>query len=304
MMMSTERIFHPDAPQGIQPPAAHTHLPRFGLIVVGDEILSGRRQDGHVPKMIELLGERGLALSYVHMLGDNRTQLTQLLRQVLASGDVVMCCGGIGATPDDHTRQAAAAAAGVALALHPVARDLIEQRMQAMAAEKGEAFDATRADNVQRLQMAMLPATAEIIPNPFNQIAGFSVGHAHFFPGFPVMAHPMIAWVLDHFYAQWQRTRDWVEHALILPNASEAVLTPLMENLEQRWPDIKIFSLPSVHHPVHGPHIELGVKGPQTAVEQAFAHLQKTLNDMQQRFVVAKNSMGNNPYFRDSSRSP
>ena len=118
MTMSTERIFHPDAPQGIQPPAVHTHLPRFGLIVVGDEILSGRRQDGHVPKMIELLGERGLALSYVHMLGDNRTQLTQLLRQVLASGDVVMCCGGIGATPDDHTRQAAAAAAGVTLALH------------------------------------------------------------------------------------------------------------------------------------------------------------------------------------------
>ena len=140
MMMSTERIFHPDAPQGIQPPAAHTHLPRFGLIVVGDEILSGRRQDSHVPKMIELLGERGLALSYVHMLGDNRTQLTQLLRQVLASGDVVMCCGGIGATPDDHTRQAAAAAAGVTLALHPVARDLIEQRMQAMAAEKGVEF--------------------------------------------------------------------------------------------------------------------------------------------------------------------
>ena len=303
-MTTANRIPHPDAPQGIQPPPAHGSLPRFGLIVVCDEILSGRRSDSHIPKMIEMLGARGLALAYVHIVGDDRAQLTHLLRQVFAAGDVVMCCGGIGATPDDHTRQAAAAAAGVELAMHPVARNLIEQRMQAMAREAGEAFDAQRADNVQRLHMAMLPATAEIIPNPFNRIAGFSVGHAHFFPGFPVMAHPMIAWVLDHYYAQWQQARDWVEHALILPNASEAVLTPLMESIEQRWPDIKVFSLPSVAHPVHGPHIELGVKGTQTAVEQAFAHLQKTLDDMQQRFVVAKNSMGNNSYSRDNSRSP
>ena len=67
---------------------------------------------------------------------------------------------------------------------------------------------------------------------------------------------------------------------MILPNASEAVLTPLMESLEQRWPDIKIFSLPSVHHPVHGPHIELGVKGSAQHAAAAFAELQQALQDM------------------------
>lgn len=285
--MTAERLSHPDAPQGIPVPPAHADLPRFGLIVVGDELLSGRRSDRHVPKMIELLGERGLALSYVHMLGDDRSCLVRLLQQVFASGDVVMCCGGIGGTPDDHTRQAAAAAAGVELAMHPVARSLIEQRMQEQARQKGEVFQPHHADNVQRLQMAMLPANAHIIPNPYNRIAGFSVGHVHFFPGFPIMTHPMIAWVLDHFYARWHGMRDWSERALIVKNASEAALTPLMESLETRWPAIRIFSLPSVDHPVHGAHIELGVKGPTQMADAAFEALQQALQQRQIPFSVS-----------------
>ena len=284
--MNTARISHPDVPQGIVPPAAHTRLPDFGLIVVGDELLSGRRGDRHVPKMIELLGERGLALSYVHMVGDDRPRLTALLQQAYASGDVMMCCGGIGATPDDHTRQAAAAAAGVELAMHPVAQALIVQRMEEQARQKGHSFDATRADNVQRLQMAVLPDSAQIIPNPFNRIAGFSMGHVHFFPGFPVMAHPMIEWVLDHFYPQWQRLRDWSEKAVLVKGGSESALTPLMEDIEARWPGVKVFSLPSVDHPVHGAHIELGVKGPSALVDAAFAALQQTLHTLPLRCVL------------------
>ena len=104
---------------GIVPPAPHVTLPRFGLLLVGDELLSGRRADQHVPKTIELLAARGLTLSYVHMVGDARADIAAQLRSTLASGDVVFSCGGIGATPDDQTRQAAAEAAGVPLALHP-----------------------------------------------------------------------------------------------------------------------------------------------------------------------------------------
>ena len=285
--MPHSHVPHPDAPQGIAAPFVHAALPAFGLIVVGDELLSGRRSDRHIPKMIELLTQRGLALSYVHMLGDDRPRLVRLLQQVLASGDVVMCCGGIGATPDDHTRQAAAAAAGVELVMHPVARNLIEQRMQEQAQQKGQAFDPRHPDNVQRLQMAMLPAHAHIIPNPYNRIAGFSVGHVHFFPGFPVMAHPMIAWVLDHFYARWHNMRDWSEQALIVKNASEASLTPLMESLEARWPAIRIFSLPRVDHPVHGTHIELGVKGPKQMASDAFNALRQELLNRQIPFFAA-----------------
>ncbi|MCS6810418.1 MAG: molybdopterin-binding protein, partial [Tepidimonas sp.] len=81
---------------------------RFGLIVVGDEILSGKRQDKHLGRVIELLQARGLTLAWAHYVGDDRAALTALLKQAFASGDIVFSTGGIGATPDDHTRQAAA----------------------------------------------------------------------------------------------------------------------------------------------------------------------------------------------------
>ena len=264
------KIAHPDAPDGIVAPALHSAPPTFGLLLIGDELLSGRRADQHVPKAIELLGARGLALSYVHMVGDDRPRLTAALQAVFASGDVVLCCGGIGATPDDHTRQAAAAALNLPLVMQPQAQALIEQRMRFAAAEKGEVFDPQRADNIQRLQMAVFPQGAQIVPNPYNRIAGFSVGHAHFFPGFPQMAWPMMQWVLDTHYTSWQGQRDWCElHAIVL-STHEAALTPLMQQIEQQWPDVKIFSLPSVAHPVHGPHIELGVKGPHLSARAAY----------------------------------
>ena len=82
----------------------------FGLIIIGDEILSGKRQDKHLPKVIDLLKARGLGLAWARYVGDDRRQITAALKDAFASGDVVFSCGGIGATPDDHTRQCAAAA--------------------------------------------------------------------------------------------------------------------------------------------------------------------------------------------------
>ena len=236
----------------------------IGLIIVGDEILSGKRRDQHLQKVIELLAARGMTLSWARYAGDERELITADLRHAFGSGDLVFCCGGIGATPDDHTRQSAAAALGVELALHPQARDLIVQRMREVAAEKGQVFDADRADNVHRLNMGVFPLGARIIPNPYNRIAGFSVGDVHFVPGFPVMAWPMIEWVLDTHYAQLQGHTRQPERSVIVMGAMgamEASLTPLMIDVEARFPGIKVFSLPSVDHPQWGKHIELGVKG-------------------------------------------
>src|SRR5690625_1470363 len=103
---------------------AHS-TPVIGMIIVGDEILTGRRQDKHFNKIIELLSQRGLSLGWARFLPDDRARLTQALRESFESGDIVFCSGGIGATSDDHTRQAAAAALGVPLVLHPQAREAI-----------------------------------------------------------------------------------------------------------------------------------------------------------------------------------
>ena len=245
----------------------------FGLIIIGDEILSGKRADKHLPKVIELLSARGLALAWVRYVGDDPQRITADLKFAFDSGDVVFSCGGIGATPDDHTRQCAAAALGRPLALHPEARDLIFERMRETAAEQGVPFEPDRHDNVHRLNMGVFPEGAQIIPNPYNRIAGFSVGSVHFVPGFPVMAWPMIEWVLDQRYAHLQGPRTQQEKSVIVFGAMEAALTPLMETIEARFGGVKVFSLPSVDHPQWGRHIELGVKGPADLLDAAYAHL-------------------------------
>jgi molybdopterin-biosynthesis enzyme MoeA-like protein len=247
---------------------------KFGLLIVGDEILSGKRADKHLPKVIELLGARGIALSWARYAGDDRERLTTDLRDAFASGDIVFSCGGIGATPDDHTRQAAAAALGVPLALHPQAKLLIEERMQDVAREQGVPYEPDRPDNIHRLNMGVFPEGAEIIPNPYNKIAGFCVrrgaGGVFFVPGFPVMAWPMIEWVLDTHCRAWHRAAQVQERSVIVFGSMEATLTPLMESIEARFAGVKVFSLPSVDDPKWGRHIELGVKGDADRLEAAF----------------------------------
>lgn len=249
----------------------------IGLVIVGDEILSGKREDKHLAKVIELLGARGLALAWARYVGDERTRITEALQYAYASGDLVFSCGGIGATPDDHTRQCAAVAVGLALELHPQARALIMERMQDVAREQGLPFEPDRADNQHRLNMGVFPAGAAIIPNPYNKIPGFSVGHVHFVPGFPVMAWPMIEWVLDRHYAHLHGSKRSVERSVIVYGAMEASLTPLMEDIEARFPGCKVFSLPSVDHPIYGRHIELGVKG-AVDPQEAYAALRAGLD--------------------------
>jgi molybdopterin-biosynthesis enzyme MoeA-like protein len=261
--------------------------PRFGLIIVGDEILSGKRADKHMPKLIELLSARGLQLDYADYVGDSRDRITATLRRAFASGDVVFSCGGIGATPDDHTRQCAAKALNVGLALHPQAEVLIRERMQDTAREQGTMYEPDRPDNIHRLNMGVFPVGAQIIPNPYNKIPGFSCsgaargtqGGIHFVPGFPVMAWPMMEWVLDTLYRPLFKVGAWVEKSVIVFGAMEATLTPLMEAIEQRFEGVKVFSLPSVDHPEYGRHIELGVKGAPGAVSLAYPALLAGLHE-------------------------
>jgi molybdopterin-biosynthesis enzyme MoeA-like protein len=249
----------------------------IGLVIIGDEILSGRRQDKHLPKVIELLSARGLQLAWARYVGDDRPRITAALREAFAGGDLVFSCGGIGATPDDHTRQCAAEALGRPLVLHPEAKALILERMRDVASEQGTPFEPDRPDNVHRLNMGVFPDGAAIIRNPYNKIPGFSVGDVHFVPGFPVMAWPMIEGLLDGPYAPLHGAHRQAERSVIVFGAMEATLTPLMEAVEAQHPGIKVFSLPSVAHPEYGRHIDLGVKGPPGALEAPFEMLRQGL---------------------------
>jgi molybdopterin-biosynthesis enzyme MoeA-like protein len=248
--------------------------PRFGLVIVGDEILSGKREDKHFPTVIRLLAQRGLMLSWTRYAGDDRDLLTALYRDTFASGDIVLSCGGIGSTPDDHTRQAAAAALGLPVVLHPEAERLIAQRCADMAREGRGTADMTHPENRQRLKMGEFPAGASIIPNPFNRIPGFGLRDHWFMPGFPVMAWPMIEWVLDTHYTRHFDRQVVAERSLLVYETPESALVPLMESIEREFIGIRAFSLPSIGDGRDGRparrHVELGVKGAPALVDPAF----------------------------------
>ncbi len=230
---------------------------KIGAYVIGDEILVGKRQDKHFPFVIEALVKRGLRLSWARYLGDDRELLLSSFRQSFSSGDLVFSFGGIGATPDDHTRQCVAAALGVPLKLHPVAEQEIRGRFPGQEATP------------QRLKMGEFPENAEIIPNPVNRIPGFSCGDHHFVPGFPQMAQPMVEWVLDTKYRRLFDRDRWREASILVYEAGESQLVPAMESTEKAFPGIKVFSLPSMGTDGSRRHVELGVRGEPGQVDAA-----------------------------------
>jgi molybdopterin-biosynthesis enzyme MoeA-like protein len=234
----------------------------FGAIIIGDEIIRGKREDKHFAKLIGILSARGLGLEWCEYLGDEPALITATLRRTMASKDIVFSFGGIGATPDDHTRQCAAEATGVELELHPEAEAEIRGRFGAETTP-------------QRLKLGEFPRGARVIPNPYNRIPGFSVGEHHFVPGFPVMAWPMVEWVLDQYYRRLFHERQEAEASIIVYELPESIITPLMQELEARYRGLKTFSLPSMGEAGIGRHIELGVRGVPGEVAPAIEDMKR-----------------------------
>jgi molybdopterin-biosynthesis enzyme MoeA-like protein len=241
-------------------------IPRhIGLLIVGDEILSGKRQDRHFAKVIELLRTRGLEMAWARFVGDDEQEIAAALRWAIDRGDVLLSCGGIGATPDDRTRQAAARAFGVPLERHAEAEAII-------LAQYG---DAARPN---RVLMAEFPRGAALIPNPVNRVAGFSCGDCHFVPGFPEMAWPMLEWVLDTRYGHLHRSTPPVEYRIrVIGTSGEGDLLPLMEDTLARHPGIKLSSLPFRGDATRPRHIEFGFKGEAALAAVACRHFRDGL---------------------------
>ena len=235
----------------------------FGAIIIGDEIIRGKRQDRHFAKVVELLGARGLHLDWSLYIADDRQRLIETLQRTLQSDDVVFSFGGIGVTPDDHTRQAAAAAAGVPLQLHPEA----EAEIRARCVEQN--IEVTP----QRLQLGEFPIGSRIVPNPFNRMPGFSLADHHFFPGFPQMAWPMLEWTLDTYYRSRFHVVAEVERAIIVWEGTEGALLALMRHIEATYPRASLFSLPSFGDAALRRHIELGMRGDPLQVAAAMQEI-------------------------------
>ena len=244
---------------------AHTSGPLagIGVVVIGDEILSGRRQDRHLAAVTERLAERGLVADWAQFLPDREVTIVDLLRRSRADGATVFCFGGIGATPDDLTRACAATAFGRPLVRHPEAAALIESQFGEAAFPK-------------RILMADLPEGAELVPNPFNRVPGFSLERHFFLPGFPEMAHRMLDGIFDGPLADLGNAA-YVERSVWLLDTPESELVDLMEAFCAAHPSLRLFSLPVIS--TERRLLELGFKGERQEVERAMTALIGTLSE-------------------------
>lgn len=234
-------------------------MPSIHLVIIGDEILSGRRADKHFEFARDLLAERNLSLASVCYVGDDTTELVQTLKESFArTHAITFVFGGIGATPDDKTRQAAAVALGVPLVRHSQGVAEIEAQFGA------DAYPI-------RVRMADFPEGASLIPNPVNRVSGFSIRGHYFMPGFPQMSWPMMRWVLDTYYADLIGVHQQVA-SILVQGQSESLWVDWMEQFEQRFPQLKIYSLPHLGED-GSRHIELGCVGEATLAQAGFAEL-------------------------------
>ncbi|MCX7190694.1 MAG: molybdopterin-binding protein [Methylotenera sp.] len=231
----------------------------FGIYIIGDEILSGKRQDAHLSFVVQALKTRGLQLAWANFLGDIPEQITSSLKASMVRADVVFSFGGIGATPDDFTRQCAADAAGLPIERHFAAVAEIE-------AQYGEGAYP------KRVLMADFPQGATLIPNPINRVSGFAINEHYFVPGFPEMSHPMITWVLDTYYPHLFHQQDYIEASILVMEAGESRLIDLMNHILAKYPDLKLFSLPKLDKQRT---TELGVKGVASLVQAAMSDIKQ-----------------------------
>jgi molybdenum cofactor synthesis domain-containing protein len=163
-----------------------TKRPTAAMIVIGDEILSGRTRDINVQVLAAALTERGIALSEVRMIPDDEPVIVQTINDLRAHYDTVFTSGGIGPTHDDITADCVALAFGVGIDVREDARAILATNYA----------DPARELNADRLRMARIPDGASLIDNPISKAPGFTLGNVHVMAGVPKIFAAMLEAVL------------------------------------------------------------------------------------------------------------
>ncbi|MFZ1468651.1 MAG: molybdopterin-binding protein [Paracoccaceae bacterium] len=160
--------------------------PRAAMLVIGDEILSGRTRDSNMYFLAKELTRVGIDLREVRMVADVHADIVAALRALSGAYDHVFTCGGIGPTHDDITADAVAEAMGAA----------VGQRADAMALLAAHYVGQGQPFNEARQRMARIPDGARLIDNPISVAPGFSIGNVHVMAGVPKIFESMVASVL------------------------------------------------------------------------------------------------------------
>ena len=201
--------------------------PNFYSVIIGTELLNGRREDKHFTFLNEALRKRGWEQKANFVIGDDVALMEEIFHLIKKDPNGVMFCfGGIGATPDDLTRQSAANVFGDGrLYTH------IDAKTRIIKEFGDDAYP-------HRINMAELPKGAKLLENVVNNVAGFYIDAKYFFtPGFPKMAQPMVEQALSSYYPQ---THAKYSESFVV-ESSENDLIEIMQALPK---EVEFSSLP------------------------------------------------------------
>ncbi|MDO8360835.1 MAG: molybdopterin-binding protein [Devosia sp.] len=203
--------------------------PTAALVVIGDEILSGRTKDVNIGAVAEFCTDLAIDLMEVRVVADIEDDIVAAVNAVRPRYTYVFTTGGIGPTHDDITADAIAKAFGVALPIHPEAAAMMSARWKERGIEINEA----------RLRMARIPEGAALIVNPVSAAPGFRIGNVHVMAGVPVIMRAMLESI-----APTLKGGRKVLSITIKCRVGEGTIGTPLATLQAQYPDVKMGSYP------------------------------------------------------------
>lgn len=231
--------------------------PTAAMLVIGDEILSGRTRDANMYHLASELTQHGIRLVEVRVVLDDHAAIVGALQSLMAGVDHVFTSGGIGPTHDDITADAVAAAFGVTIDVREDARALLAAHYARQGSEL----------NAARLRMARIPEGAVLIENPVSIAPGFTLGNVHVMAGVPTIFQAMVASVLPTLTGG----APLLSQSLMVMQG-EGAIAEGFGALAARYPELSMGSYPFQRHGAYGTN--LVIRGTDGAMlTEAMAHL-------------------------------
>ncbi len=231
--------------------------PTAAMLIIGDEILSGRTREGNMAHLAEQLAEHGIDLREARIVADDPTAIIEALRALASAWDRVFTSGGIGPTHDDITADCVSEAMGASIDVRDDARELLERHYARTGSELNEA----------RLRMARIPEGATLIDNPISAAPGFTLGNVHVLAGVPEIFRAMVASLLPTLTGG----APLYSQSLRIERGEGDIAGPLGD-LAREFRNLQFGSYPFHQHGVHGTNVVVRGTDP-ASVNQAMARL-------------------------------
>jgi molybdenum cofactor synthesis domain-containing protein len=214
--------------------------PKAAMLVIGDEILSGRTRDSNMHYLAKELTRAGIDLAEARVVSDDAEAIKSAVKALSEAYDHVFTSGGIGPTHDDITAECVAAAFDTPISIRDDARALLEAHYKRSGSELNEA----------RLRMARIPDGATLIDNPVSTAPGFTIGNVHVMAGVPAVFETMVASVLPTLSGG----DPLLSQSMRIERGEGEIAGPLSD-LADAFPDLSIGSYPFVHNGIYGSNI-------------------------------------------------